>query len=132
MTIIFKDYKNLKFNEIESLLFNLCPIYRVPGLKPHKRPWRIFEQKCFIREIKNIDDDEVEIPARVQYKTDRWPLTKNKKMSTLDQCAGSDEIFRAISKSKNNMDQIDKTNINDKSSSYVKIYIQLINTIKVR
>ena len=79
MTIIFKDYKNLKFNEIESLLFNLCPIYRVPGLKPHKRPRRIFEQKCFIREIKNIDDDEVEIPARVQYKTDRWPLTKNKK-----------------------------------------------------
>ena len=28
-------------------------------------------------------------------------------------------------KSKNSMDQIDKTNINDKSSSYVKIYFQL-------
>ena len=47
-------------------------------------------------------------------------------MATLDQCAGSDEVFRAIGKSKNRMDQIDKTNINDKSSSYVIIYFQLI------
>ena len=47
-------------------------------------------------------------------------------MATLDQCAGSDEVFRAIGKSKNSMDQIDKTNINDKSRSYVKIYFQLI------
>ena len=29
-------------------------------------------------------------------------------MATLDQCAGSDEIFRAIGKSENSMDQIDK------------------------
>ena len=41
-------------------------------------------------------------------------------MASLDQCAGSDEVFGAIRKSKNNMDQIDKININDKSSSCVK------------
>ena len=49
-------------------------------------------------------------------------------MAALDQCAGSDKVFRAIRKSKNNMDQIDKTNINDRSSSYVKIYFQLITS----
>ena len=95
---------------------------------PTTGPKRIFEQKCFIREIKDIDGDEVEILAMVQYKTDRWPL-KNKawpNMGSLEQCAGSDEVFRAIRKSKNNMDQIDKTNINDKSSSCVTIYFQLI------
>ena len=35
-------------------------------------------------------------------KTDQWPLTKNKtwlNMAFLDQCAGSDEVFRAIRKS---------------------------------
>ena len=37
-------------------------------------------------------------------------------MATLDQCAGLDEVFRAIRKSENNMDQVDKTNISDKSS----------------
>ena len=37
MTIILKGYKDLKINEIESLLINLCPIYRVPGLKPHNK-----------------------------------------------------------------------------------------------
>ena len=37
MTIILKGYKNLKINEIESLLIILCPIYRVPGLKPHNK-----------------------------------------------------------------------------------------------
>ena len=37
MTIIFKGYKNWKINEIESLLINLCPIYRVLGLKPHSK-----------------------------------------------------------------------------------------------
>ena len=47
-------------------------------------------------------------------------------MATQDQCAGSDEVFKAIGKNKNNMDQIDKTNINDTSSSYVKINFQLI------
>ena len=49
-------------------------------------------------------------------------------MAILDQCAGSDEVFRAIGKSKDIMDQIDKTSINDKSSSYVKIYFQLITS----
>ena len=51
-------------------------------------------------------------------------------MATLEQCPGSDEVFRAIRKSKNNMDQIDKTNINDRSSSYVKIYFQLTSFLK--
>ena len=67
MTIIFKGYKNLKIKEIESLLINLCPTYMVLGLKsPTTRPRRMYEQKCFIREIKDIDDDEVEISAIVQ------------------------------------------------------------------
>ena len=86
MSIILKSHKNLKINEIESLLINLCPIYRYQDSSPTTRPMRIYEQKCFIREIKDI-----EIPAVVQYKTDQWPLTKNKtwlNMATLDQCAG--------------------------------------------
>ena len=37
MTIIFKGYKYLKINQIESLLINLCPTYMVPGLKPHNK-----------------------------------------------------------------------------------------------
>ena len=70
MTIILKGYKNLKINEIESLLIILCPIYRVPGLKPHNKTqediWAEISEKINIREIKDIDDDEVEIPAMVQ------------------------------------------------------------------
>ena len=63
-------YLNIDENLI--LLINLCQIYRSP-----------------------------EIPFMVQHKTDQWPLTKNKTwlyMTTLDQCAVSDEVVRAIGK----------------------------------
>ena len=64
---------------------------------------------------------------------ENWPMALDEKktwlnMTTLDQCAGLHEVCRAIRKSKNNMDQIDKTNINDRSSSYVKLYFQLITS----
>ena len=81
-------------------------LYRVSGLKPHNKTQEDIWAEMFIREIKDIDDDEVEIPAMDKYKIDHWPLTKKKtwlNMSSLDHCAGSDEVFRDIRKSKNNI-----------------------------
>ena len=57
----------------------------------------------------------------------QWPLAKNDNIhATSDQCAVSDEVFRAMgkkSKKKKNMDQINKTDTNDISSSF---YIMLL------
>ena len=50
----------------------------------------------------------------------QWPLAKNENIhATSDQCAVSDEVFRAMGKKvKKNMDQIIKTDTNDISSSF--------------
>ena len=52
-------------------------------------------------------------------------LSKNENIhATPDQCAVSDEVFRAMGKSiKKNLDQINKTDTNDISSSF---YIMLL------
>ena len=47
MTIIFKGYKNLKINEIEGLLINLCPTYMVPGLKLHNKTQKSVRTEMF-------------------------------------------------------------------------------------
>ena len=57
----------------------MSSIYKVIGLKHHNNTkTTVYEKKCYIREIMDIDDDEVEIPSMVQTKTDQWPLTENK------------------------------------------------------
>ena len=58
-----------------QLISKLCPISRAPGLKHHKTQEGI---RTVVLEIKDKDDDEVEIPSIVQKKTDHWPLTIDK------------------------------------------------------
>ena len=85
---------------------------------------RIYEQECYIRDIKGIADDEVYI--MVQKETDQWPLTKIGKWPFQTNVSFQKKLSEHQGKIKNNMDQFDKKHINDISSSYVKIYFYLI------
>ena len=75
MTIVYDD---LDINQIEILLINLCAIHRVPGLMHTTIPRRIYEQKRYIREIKDTDAHHVEISSMALEKIDQLPLTKKK------------------------------------------------------
>ena len=78
-------------------------------------------KKCYTGEIKDIYDYEFEFPSMVKNKKYQWPLTKNENIqATSDQCATCQMKSSELQgKVHDIMDQINKTDINDISISYV-------------
>ena len=87
---------------------------------------RIYKQIWYVREIKDIDDNEVKFSSIVQKKLNyQGPRMENKHDHSRPICYVSDEVSRATGKIKITIYQITKPDINNIISSYAKINFQI-------